>query len=241
MESRPAKEDIDISAFTADAVLGRVADAEKKSEAPKKNPVLDKQIVEATKVDAKLSLERQKQKLKEEEKHAQDVEEAAKKEPLKKIQRYFDRFPELLERVPKLSKNPGLVEINETLRVIRDEMDCARSLQRLNQYVDYGFMTLENFWGDGSTMTALPERARLNLNNLTALYRGGKFQEDLEPILQELDIEYPWLGRQGLLLRALGTLTTIATKVHIFNINPAARKLLNLSEHAPVDVDVSDL
>lgn len=184
----------------------------------------------------KLEAERQKSAMKQVEKIQQDMEEVHKKRLLKMVNRYLTTFPFLREKVPKLSPKVSLLELHEVLAIVREEMDSQRSLLQLHKYTDFGFYALEHFWGDGSRFTRLPPALRLNLTHLNEYHKRGFFQNELEPILQEIDIEYPWLGRQGLLLRSLEALSECILKTHIINTNPEAKKIVDMSRKPPKDI-----
>ena len=128
--------------------------------------------------------------------------------------------------------------------MIRLEMDSQRSYYQLHKYVDMGLSSLENVWGDGKEMTMVPENLRLNLKGMTTLFRQGKFEDQIEPLLMEIDIEYPWLGRQNLIIRGLEALTEIAMKTHLDNLKKdspefanAVKKMEEAAKKPPVQVD----
>ena len=84
-------------------------------------------------------------------------------------------------------------------------------------------------------MAQLPKPLQLNLSGLSDLFRKGKFPE-LEPLIAEVDIEYPWIGKRSLWLRVLGAFSSIATKVHLYNTNPAAKMIFEMDKRAPVEL-----
>jgi hypothetical protein len=157
------------------------------------------------------------------------------------IQRYFDAFPFLREKIPKLPAKTSVGEMEEIVRLIREEMDSQRSLVQLHRYADYGFYALENFWGDGSKLTFLPPPIRFNLTHINEFHRLGYFRNELDALLMEIDIEYPWLGRQSILLRALESFSQVLIKTHIINTNPEARKVLGLESQTPKDIPIDKL
>lgn len=170
------------------------------------------------------------------EKKEAESEAAQVKAVITKIQRYVQAFPFLADKIPKLGPRASLVEAEEVLKIVREEMDSQRSLLNVHRYVDNGFGILGGVWGDGAKMTFLPPQLRLNLKGIDELHRKGLFRESLEPILQEIDIEYPWIGRQGLMLRALGALTEALLKTHLINTNPELRKVMGLDKEPPKEV-----
>jgi hypothetical protein len=181
------------------------------------------------------------EKRKEEAKVAQDIEDARKKDLLYKINLYLTRFPFLSEKIPKVNARSSMPELVVTLGLIREEMNSQRSLYQVQSYAGYGFLMVDQLWGDGKKMTFVPEPLRLNLSGIYSIYRSGALSEDILPLLMEIDIEYPWLGRQSLVMRSLEALSGILLKVHAYNTNPSAKKLFNLSQEKPSGVDVSDL
>jgi hypothetical protein len=168
-----------------------------------------------------------------------EEEEIEKKDVFHKINIYLERFPDLVNKIPKLSPRMSLGEAQEILELIRESRNSSGSMRSLVTYCNFGFATLENFVGDGSRM---PPLLQYNVKGIAAKFRQGAFPE-LEPIMAEIDIEYPWLGRRPLLMRLVGTLAEIIVKVHMFNTNPAARKIIEMGQAAPVqgvDLDGQD-
>ena len=170
------------------------------------------------------------------EKDQKENEDKLKKDMLYKIKVYFERFPFLSDRIQKPRVNASIGELEEIIYLIRHEMDAKNSLANLTNYVLYGVMTLESVWGDGTQMTMVPEQYRINLKGMSRLFNAGVFASDLEPLLMELDIEYPNLGKRSLLMRTVETFSQMLLKVHLINSNPNAMKLLNLQNQQPVDV-----
>ena len=187
------------------------------------------------------TLPRQSQKLVQEKlKMEKESEEIQKKRLISTINLYMDRFPMLASKVPRLTQKTSLREAEEILDIIRETMNTANSCHILAEYLNTGFTVLEGVWGDGSKMTRLPEPLRFNVKGISELFREGKFPE-LNPLIMEIDIEYPWLGRRPLLFRFCQALGSIITKVHLFNTNPAAASLFKMENMRPVDVDIDGL
>lgn len=225
---------LDVSEFTVDKVMeqtkneGRERDKEKREAEILKKIEKEKEAV-------------RKEQASERKKVVEDNEAVIKKELQFKINMYFDRFPFLSEKIPKLSARFTISEAEEILFLIRREMDSQNSLRNIQNYVNYGAMTLEAFWGDGSRMTFLPQESRLNLKGISSLVQGGTFRDEILPLLMEIDIEYPWLGRRALPMRIVESVTNVLMKTHLLNTNPAARRLLNLETESPIDIDESQL
>ena len=67
----------------------------------------------------------------------------------------------------------------------------------------------------------------MNLTGLSTLFRTGKFPE-LDPLIAEVDSEYPCIGRRSLLWRVVRSFGKILTKVHLYNTNPAAKMIFDM-------------
>jgi hypothetical protein len=181
----------------------------------------------------KLEADRRKEMMKEAERLRGESDEVKKKRLGTMYNRYIESFPFLKDKIPKATAKTSAVEYEELIRLIREEMDSQRSMFQLNKYLDLGFYSAQTFWGDGSKMTFLPPPLRFNLSGIAEFHKRGLFRNELEPLLMEIDIEYPWLGRQSLLLRSLEALSEVMIKTHLINSNPDARKILGLEKEAP--------
>lgn len=228
------KEQIDLSNFTVDAQLSQdakeVSEArEEKNKEKRQQTILkkiEKQRDEATKAAKKSQAE---------------MEEAYKKDLAFKINLYRERFPFLKDKIPKLPARYSVPEAEEVLYQIRYEMDSQKSLDQIRKYFTYGTMFLETVWGDGQNMTFLPPELRFNLTGLSKVMNSPEIQSELEPIINEIDIEYPSIGRRSLTMRLLETLSQVLLRVHVQNMNPAIKKALNLAKESPLpekEVDV---
>ena len=184
----------------------------------------------------KMEEARQKQGQKAHEKLEAESEAVHQKRLTLMINRYMEAFPFLRDKIPKISAKVSIPELEEVLKLIREEMDTQRSLIQLHKFTDYGFYMIENYWGDGSKLTFLPPALRVNLTHLNEYHKRGLFRNELEPILMEIDIEYPWLGRQSLVLRSMEALSEVLLRTHMINTNPDARKILGLEQEPPKDV-----
>lgn len=171
---------------------------------------------------------------KEQKKAVAENEEALKKEIIYKINLYKERFPFLNEKIPKVPARISLVEAEEILGMIRYEMDSQKSLEQIWKYFEYGATMMETIWGDGSRMTFLPPELRLNLNGLSKVFRSDAMKEEMDPIIKEMDIEYPSLGRRSLPMRIIEAASTVLIKVHMSNMNPALQRVINLASQPPV-------
>lgn len=191
---------------------------------------------------AKLQAERAKVEAKAEAKREVEIEEAKKRPYLLKIQQYLDRFPWLVEKLGpavKVTTRTSLPELVYTLGIIRNEMDSKMSLSRLVAGVDMATMFLETTWGDGTRMAAyLPKELQWNLTGLHKMWKEGAFVEDLLPVLQEIDIEYPWVGKQSLPMRTVAAIVTVMAKVNMTN---SAKLQVGIEKKNPIDIPTEEL
>jgi len=176
-----------------------------------------------------------KEHIRQQERAKQEAEDSEKRKILTKIQLYYERFPLLAAKIGRLPQRISLPEAQEVLTQIHSTLDSVGSVQNIYGYVDLGFMKLEQFMGDDTSRAKLPSYLQLNLKGLSTLFRQGKFPE-LEPIIAQLDIEYPWLGRRGLWWRVLGALQSIALKVHLYN--SGEKMIFDLGSRPPVDIPI---
>ena len=72
-----------------------------------------------------------------------------------------------------------------------------------------------------------------NLTGMSILFRNGKFPE-LDPLIAEVDIDYPWIGKRSLLWRVVGAFGEILSKVHLYNTNPAAKMIFDMDMRGPI-------
>eukprot|EP00727_Mastigamoeba_balamuthi_P000687 m51a1_g10615 hypothetical protein (247) ;mRNA; f:50269-51009 len=231
----PREIDISPAAFTVDAVQTAVEkEQEAKDTAPKKDKEtervlqnFEKSLQKTQTAALRVETERAKAQVKDDAKKQQDAEEAKKKPIIAKINRYLAAFPNLAGVVPKISTRASLQEVQEVLNIIREEIASQRSLYQLHKYVNTAFVALETTWKNGSGAPSwVPPQMRLNLTNMSMYYRQGLFDKEIEPVLMEIDIEYPWLGRQSLIWRTLEAFTEALTKTHIINSDPEAAQIL---------------
>lgn len=142
-----------------------------------------------------------------------------------KVERRFQAFPWLAEKVPPLSAKPSLVELQETDDLQRLELDLQGAEKRLVGYISKGSMLVENLWGDGRKMTFLPAELRLNLKGIHQVMTSEMFMKEAEPLITETCIEYPAFGTMPLPARWLECVANTLLMVHVFNTNPQMQKL----------------
>jgi hypothetical protein len=175
----------------------------------------------------------QMRQAKEREKEAEAVEI---QEVMNKITLYFDRFPGLHSKVKQPSARCSLAEAEECLAQIRKTMNSVGSTRAVAEVFNFALVGLERYWGDGTgpIPAMLPQPLRLNVMGISELFRAGKLEE-FDPLIMEVDIEYPWIGSRGLMMRILDTMKTAMMKVHVINTSPEARAAF-LAKARPTDV-----
>ena len=228
---------MDIPVLTAEKVLEMerkdVEDQKREKVEERRNVQIERNFI---KTQGEVQRLKAKESVKLDSKFMKESEDVEKRRLALMISKYLERFPGVSERIPRLSAKASVPEMEETLAQIRDVLNTQRSLSAISSYIDYLFMVIDNVWGDGKEMTFLPEKLRLNLKGISLLNRKGVFKDDLEPIINEIDIEYPYLGRQPLPMRILGTLSQTLLKVHIINENPQLKKIMGLEQAPPVEL-----
>jgi len=178
-----------------------------------------------------------KENIRQQEKSKLESEEAEKASLVNKINLYYERFPLLMGKLPKLSPRASLSETQQFLKMVYDVIDSVGSVHTIYGYVDTGLAKLESFMSDPHNVAKLPNCLQLNLKGMVSLFRQGKFPE-LDPIIAQLDIEYPWLGRRGLWMRTLSAIQGIAYKVHVFNTDPAMKKIMEMGKVPPIHLQM---
>ena len=166
-----------------------------------------------------------------------DMEMVETRQNIEKINLYMSRFGAFLStRIPKMSARPSLAESQETLDSIRTVMNNQMSVNTIAGYFNTGFVFLEKMWGDGQKMTMVPEELRFNLKGISTNYQQS-FNTDFLPLIYEVDIEYPWLGRQSMALRLISSLTKVMLTTHMMNVSPSAKKMADLDSAKPLDTE----
>eukprot|EP00727_Mastigamoeba_balamuthi_P001402 m51a1_g11259 hypothetical protein (487) ;mRNA; r:33-8732 len=216
-----------LTSFTVESVQSAVQKEQEAAAVPKKDKDatdrilqnFEKSLQKTQTAALRVETDRARTQLKEDTKRQGDIEEAKKKPILTKINRYLSAFPSLSGAVPKVGPKASLLELQEVLNIIP-------------------FMALETTWNDGSKApTWVPPQLRFNLKNITAYYRQGMFDKEIEPIITEIDIEYPWLGRQSLFWRGLEAVSEAITHTHFMNTYAGASKILGESAKVIPEMD----
>lgn len=222
--------------FTIEAVKQKITDEEKnnmetfqREMAKKHSEKVQEQVYQAT--AKRVTTE----KLKAKEKAEAELEAGLTKINVLKIKRYYEAFPWLDQKIPRMSAKPTLPESAEVLGMIRETLNTQNSLASIFGYCDFGFQMLENM-----DKSMLPRPCQLDLTGLTSRFREGEFK-DLGPLIQEINIEYPWIGSQSLIMRAITTFTRILLQVDYINKHPAAKKAKEMAEKPPVKLTEEEL
>ena len=245
---KAAADTFDATNFTADKMKDIITVEEQTEERAKieesvKKLKMREEVKEASK-DHSAVRKMVQDSVKKKAKEDKDAEDAMAKRNLVTIARYMEAFPSLLNgHIPKMAARPSFPETMEVLGSIREILASQRSMLQLANYTNVGFTLLETLWGDGSHLTFIDPRFRLNLTNVGTMFRSGMFPE-MESLLMEIDIEYPWIGRQGLSMRLMSAMMGIIMKTHVMNTAPQARKMNDISQAQPVQLkteDISDL
>lgn len=163
-------------------------------------------------------------------------EERLKKELDRKITEYMSRnvkeFSVLHDNtVAKLNKNHTLEESQFVYDQIRSKLDGREGPANIKGIFKQGSMLTQSVWGDGSKMP-VPDAFKFDLHNIGDIVNSGAFDAQMDGIINEIDIEYPWFGSAGLLRRTVMALFSVVLVVHTANKNPnmiMAGKLASMS------------
>lgn len=175
----------------------------------------------------KMNEAREKVQIKTKERTVLELEDAKRKGLEVKIKKYMQNFPGLQQIIPKPTARSSLPELEEILNQIRDEIASERSLFRVRNYANQALTMLETTWGDGTNAPSwVPAPMRFNLLGISSYYKMGAFEAEIAPILTEIDIEYPWLGRSNLVMRGIEAVTLMCAKANAMNADPKVRELV---------------
>lgn len=141
-----------------------------------------------------------------------------------KIERRFKAFPWLREVVPQPTQRSTLAEKREIDDLQKLEMDLRGAESRLNKLINTGLTIATQTWGDGSSMTFLPEQARLNLSNAAEYLNSPLLKPEIDQLITETIIEYPTFGQMGLTMRWITTIFGAALLIHQLNTESASAK-----------------
>lgn len=247
MDSGEISEPAPISAMTATAISQRM----RQEQLDQERAVLEKKkAADAERNAQRVEMMQQRMQAKEQQKATaavskdiQKKEEEKKKleekrrisAKLRKLALYRDRFPNIAHLIPTLRKNATEEEVDEILELVHEEMMSQGSVKSIANMVNGFFRAVEVFWGDGTHYAIVPEHMRLNLTGVSDLFRRNKFPE-LDPLIMELDIEYPGLGRRSLWSRILSTLVMVFLTVNAAHHDANLAAELDLKSAPPVDL-----
>ena len=156
---------IDASAFTVSSIDDQEKKEERQAEEKKKEETVSK-----SREKAMASLLKPpppaiiREQIKQNEKARQESEDVEKRKLFLKIQLYFERFPGLMGKIPKISAKTSLAEAQEILNQIHHTMDSMGSCRAIIGYIDTGFTIIEGFYNDKEKVAQLPKPLKLNLS-----------------------------------------------------------------------------
>jgi hypothetical protein len=143
------------------------------------------------------------------------------------IERRFQAFPWLQEKVPPLSgKNASIGELQDLNDLQKLELELQGAEKRLHTYITKGSFLLENIWGDGSKMTFMPQKLRLNLTDLGQIINSPIFMDKAAPLITETIIEYPTFGQMSLSMRWAECILEVLLTVNAMNNSPKIKELM---------------
>jgi len=212
---------------------------ERKAEARKKEEEkLSSQVIKET---AKLSQEEKKKREEEIEKKKKAEEVILKRHIAKKIKQYVEAFPLVAPLLPKLSEKSSLEEHEAALAIVHEELDARNGPKTLRQRFGLLLSITEGVVGDGSQLEFLPPNYRPNLTGLSAAFKAGVFSQEMDPVLTEIGIEYPWLCGQGLAGRFVNAVFAMLLTTHMMNTSPTFLKMAKLNNTPPMDMSKTEM
>lgn len=168
------------------------------------------------------------------------AEDRDKQVKLIKIQKYLTNphFAFLSElRLRPLGQRPTYDEVCFMYDAIREAIDSKDGPKNVKGYFTSGVGVLEQFWGDGKHLTFLPEEVRFDMRNSTFYIQSGLFDKALDPLANELCIEYPFLASAGLIRRTLSALMGMMATINQLNKTPEAKEQIVAMMAAPPSTD----
>jgi hypothetical protein len=223
--------------FTVDAVNEKTAEAEenemrKKAEKSAKRREINKEYsIEPPKQDpaiGQIEKEKIKRAFKLEEKLSKEDEERQIRTNLFTIQQWREKFPEAAKKVPSLSSNPSLKQTEVWIESIREVRRLGAAGRTVKSFFGNFLFAFEFAWGNGKNLPDwIPERMKFDSTRLTENFNSGNFPQ-MDEIIDEVSIEYPWLGSAPLIVRILGKMQEMLVLNDMANRNPLAGKMLGL-------------
>ncbi|MBU0706662.1 hypothetical protein KJ807_05620 [Patescibacteria group bacterium] len=158
------------------------------------------------------------------------IQDRDKQRKLIKIHKYITNphFAFLSElHLRPLSQRPTYEEVCFMYDAIREAIDSRNGCENIKNLAAGAASLVEQFWGDGSKMTILPEELRFDLRNSATYMRSGMFNSMLDPIANEVAIEYPILASAGLLRRTAAAFLQMFAIVHKMNTDPNFKEAMS--------------
>ncbi len=153
------------------------------------------------------------------------------------IEKYQQRFPDLAKYLPPISIDTPPEELLVHLNMIKELRNSIGSEERVNGIIFMLLTLIENFVKDGSGLPHwIPPQFRMDLRNMSKYYQNGDLPA-LKELASEIDLEFPWIGRQGLLIRSMGVLGMSAFQTNFNNkMREAMQKLKPEASSSPSEV-----
>lgn len=208
------------SVFTVDGVSELKVEQQRMKETESEMKQRNKQAYkQQEQMMKKMSLEKERQTKQEEQRLTRLLQI--------KIQRRFQAFPFLQEKIPPLSNKSSLAELQETDEMQKLELDLQGGEQRLYSRMLQIACLIQSMFGDGTGYVAqkLPPEFRLNLTGFSNVIASPQFKREVSPLITETVIEYPWLCQMGLATRWLEAIAGAMFTVHQMNTNPMIAKM----------------
>jgi hypothetical protein len=212
-----------MASFTVDAInaakQNEADDTEQRKNAASTSKLLLRSVIKQSEQNSKKKDQAQERRLKLEEARIVKILQI-------KIQRRFDAFPFLCDRLPKITKSASIFELQELDEAQKLELDLQGAEKRLKTYLKHGSVSLEQFWGDGRKLTFLPEKLRLDLTGFGAVFNSPAFAKEIEPLITETVIEYPMFGAAPLWMRWVEAFVGAMFAVNNMNKDADKKKVL---------------
>jgi hypothetical protein len=235
-----AQKDPDISSFTVSSIAKEgekmAKDSAKSAEAQKRQPI-------TSKLKDKIVDNAMKEEFERKRREEQEYEERALIRIMHNIKAYVERFPWLMDVVPKLPTRPTFAQATEILKLIEERLDAHGSQERVAAWIGYGLMGIEQMWKTLGDKKWLPEQLRFNVDGMSKTYGAALSQgfnveglSDWHQIVDELDIKHPWIGRSSLYGRLFQMVFKTMLYQHTLNTNPQVKKMANMASAQPVEL-----
>ena len=165
----------------------------------------------------------------------EEIEQMQIRDTLEIIGKYIEKWPESAHRIRPLPPKPTLGEVTQCLKSVRETRNRIGSENRVAGILSIAIASFEKWWGSGDKPWIPPEM-RLDVRGITKNFAKKEFTE-MNEIVEEIDLEYPWLGRQPLPARALGAFYLSMNEQDQRNKNPDYKaEMAALNKGAPVPI-----